>query len=79
LRNRRRDRSPGEAGRLLEEAVRAALQAGDGSATPRITISGSGADALLGDLPVTALERGAVGPSAWPHARESAWLAGVVR
>jgi hypothetical protein len=79
LRNRRRDRSPGEAGRLLEEAVRAALQAGDGSATPRITISGSGTDALLGDLPVTALERGAVGPSAWPHARESAWLAGVVR
>jgi hypothetical protein len=79
LRNRRRDRSPGEAGRLFEEAVRAALQAGDGSATPRVTISGSGADALRGELPVTALERGAAGPSAWPQARESAWLAGVAR
>lgn len=78
LRNRRRDRSPGEAGRLLEEAVRAALHAGDGSATPRITISGSGADALRGDLPVTALDRGPAGFSAWPQARESAWLAGVV-
>jgi hypothetical protein len=79
LRSRRRDRSGGEAARILEEAARTAALAGDGSAPPRVALSGSGATLLREELPVTALERGLTGPVAWPQAAEAAWLVGVVR
>jgi hypothetical protein len=76
LRNRRRDRSPGEGARLGEEAVRAGGAAGNGAAPPRLVVSGSGASAVRRELGGDA--RGLEGPAEWPEARDAAWLGGLV-
>ncbi len=81
LRNRRRDRSPGEAARLLEEAERTARLAADGegeSGSWRLVLAGSDAvqlrrelqDAAAGEPPRS---------TEWPEAAEAAWLAGLLR
>lgn len=78
LRNRRRDRSPGEGSRLRDEAARAAGPAGQGAAPPRLVVSGSGASGLRREFDDDAAGRGLEGPQEWPDAREAAWLGGLV-
>ena len=75
LRDRRRDASPGEAGRLLDEADRVAHLAG--LAAARVRFVGS-------DAPRLRLEAGLAGDEALPaapppsEASEAAWLPGAV-
>ena len=76
LRNRRRDRSAGEASRLLEEASRAAAAAGDGVGPVRLVLSGAGAAGLRRELGVEDVGRGLEAPGDWPEAAETAWLGG---
>jgi len=78
LRNRRRDRSPGEESRLRDEAARAASTAGHGPALPRLVVSGSGSSGLRRALDDLAAGRRLEGPAEWPEAREAAWLGGLV-
>jgi hypothetical protein len=77
LRNRRRDRSAGEASRLREEASRAA-SAGDGANPVRLVVSGAGATRLRGELGEEGAGRGLEGPGEWPDATEAAWLGGLL-
>lgn len=74
LRSRRRDRSPGEAERLREEARRASAAADSGA----FVVSGSGALRLRRDLGGRAAGNGLDGPAEWPEAAEAAWLGGLV-
>jgi hypothetical protein len=79
LRSRRRDRSPGEAARIRDEAARAVATVHDGAAPPsRLVVSGAGAalvrSALNGDAPGPGLE----GPAEWSDARETVWLGGLL-
>jgi len=78
LRNRRRDRSAGEAWRLREEASRAAALAGDGRGPVRLVVSGAEATRLQRELGGEGAERGLEGPGKWPDAGEAAWLGGLV-
>jgi hypothetical protein len=78
LRNRRRDRSPGEAWRLREEAARASAGPGNGARVPRLVVSGTDAASLRRELSADALGRGLEGPAEWPEARDEAWLGGLV-
>jgi hypothetical protein len=81
LRNRRRDLSAGEAGRLAQEARRTAQLAANGSGPRRLPVVFSGADALrlrreLDPSDVAASSR----TEAWPpEAAEVAWLPGALR
>ena len=79
LRSRRRDRSPGEAGRLLDEASRAALAAGGNGAGPaRLVVSGSEAARLRQEIEGLA-EPGLAGPGeGLPGPAEAAWVGGLV-
>ena len=58
LRSRRRDRSPGEAGRLLEEARRAAGAAGDGTRSLRLVVSGRESGRMGREIGENLAERG---------------------
>ncbi len=78
LRNRRRDRSAGEASRLREEASRAAASAGDGADPVRLVVSGAGATRLRHELGEEGAGRGLEGPGEWPDAAEAAWLGGLL-
>ncbi len=78
LRNRRRDRSAGEASRLREEASRAAASAGNGTGTVRLVVSGAGAAGLRRELEGEGAGPGLEGPGEWPEAAETAWLGGLV-
>lgn len=78
LRNRRRDRSPGEAARLCEEAARTARLAGDGESLRPLVFSGADAERLrleAGTEPPP--HPGLAGPAEWPEAAEAAWLGGL--
>jgi hypothetical protein len=77
LRNRRRDPSEGEAGRLLAEASRTARLAGDGDGPVSLALSGAGAGRLREALGPRA-SGGLEGPPGWPQAAEAAWLAGIL-
>jgi hypothetical protein len=76
FRTRRRDRGPGEARRLLEEAERTALLGGGDGA---VTFVGAGARDLVQEL-VAAGSPVSLGPGAEsaPDGAEAAWLAGVL-
>lgn len=77
LRNRRRDRSAGEAGRLVEEAARTALMIGEGS--KHLLLCGADAGRLRREMETgSPTERMLEGPGEWPEAVEAAWLAGVL-
>jgi hypothetical protein len=78
LRNRRRDRSPGEASRLREEAARAAATAGNGTDPARLVVSGADAARLRHELGAGLAEPGLAGRGDWPGADESAWLGGLL-
>jgi hypothetical protein len=78
LRSRRRDRSPGEAARIREEARRAALAHEGSVSARRLVVSGAGAALLLSELNGDAPALGLEGPPRWPEARETAWLGGLV-
>ena len=58
LRSRRRDRSLGEAGRLLEEARRAAGAAGDGTRSLRLVVSGRESGRMGREIGENLAERG---------------------
>jgi hypothetical protein len=78
FRSRRRDRSDGEAHRLLAEATRAARQAGEEGDPVQLILSGSGAGRLQEALgPGSAAPGGLQGPREWPEAAEAIWLAGA--
>jgi len=79
VRSRRRDRSLGEAARLVDEASRSAAFSGDGNGRPRVSLHGSGAALLRHEGALaTAPEGGLHAPEGWPDAAETAWLAGVL-
>jgi hypothetical protein len=78
LRNRRRDRSSGEASRLREEASRAAFVNGNGSAVVRLVVSGVGAPGLRHDLGLEPSGAGLTVRADWPDAAEAAWLGGLL-
>jgi hypothetical protein len=79
LRNRRRDRSPGEAGRLWDEASRAALDAGNGTGPARLVVSGSEAARLRQEIGERLAERGLAWPGEeLPGAAEAAWVGGLL-
>jgi hypothetical protein len=78
LRNRRRDRSPGEAARLREEAARAAAMEGDGAGPVPLVVSGTDAAHLRRELGDEGGERGLDGPTEWADAAEAAWLGGLL-
>jgi hypothetical protein len=81
VRSRRRDRSAGEASRLLDEASRISVLSGDGEAPQKIVLHGSGAVALRGEAAlVGSLEDQprSARTDGWRGAAEAAWLAGVV-
>jgi hypothetical protein len=78
LRNRRRDRSPGEAGRLREEASRAFSAAGNGHGPARLVVSGAEAERLRREIGEDLAERGLPGPGNWPEAAEAAWVGGLL-
>ncbi len=78
LRNRRRDRSTGEAWRLREEAARASAPPGSGAPAPRLVVSGTGAASLRRELSADAVGGRLEGPAEWPEARDEAWLGGLV-
>jgi hypothetical protein len=78
LRNRRRDRSTGEASRLRLEAGRTSALAGDGRNPVRLVVSGAEAARLRHELGGESAGRGLEGPEEWPDAAEAAWLGGLV-
>lgn len=79
LRNRRRDRSTGEAARLLREASRTWDLAGDGRDPVRLVVSGAEAARLRHELGGESAGRGLGAPGEWPDAAEApSWLGGLV-
>jgi hypothetical protein len=79
LRSRRRDRSPGEGGRLWNEASRAALAAGNGTAPVRLVVSGSEAARLQEEIGEGLAERGLAGRGEErPGPAEAAWVGGLL-
>lgn len=78
LRSRRRDRSAGEAGRLLEEARRTAVGSGNGATSPPLVLSGADSSRLRLELGLESGAPGLAGPGEWPGATEAAWLGGLV-
>jgi hypothetical protein len=79
LRSRRRDTSAGEAGRLLQEAERAARLAANGDERHTIALSGSDATRLRAEAGVAGDEPPSLaGIRKWPEAAEAAWLRGLV-
>jgi len=78
VRSRWRDRSSGEASRLLREASRAAALAGDGEEPVRLVVSGAEAARVrreLGEAPGPAL----AGVGDWPGAGEApSWVGGLL-
>ena len=79
LRNRRRDRSTGEASRLRREASRTSDLAGDGRGPVRLVVSGAEANRLRHELGGENAGRGLEGPGEWSEAAEApSWLGGLV-
>jgi len=78
VRNRRRDRSSGEASRLRQEAGRAAAHAGNGAGPARLVVSGADATRLRREVGGEPFERGLEGPGEWDDAVEAAWLGGLL-
>jgi len=76
LRNRRRDRSSGEAERLRDEASRAAAAAGDGSG--RLVVSGREAARLRLEIGEGVVEQSLPGPAGWSDSEETAWIGGLL-
>jgi hypothetical protein len=74
LRSRRRDRSPGEAGRVLEEARRAAEAAGDGARPLRLAVSGRESSRMGREIGEDVAEHGL----ARTEATEAAWVGGLL-
>jgi hypothetical protein len=78
VRNRRRDRSTGEASRLRVEASRASVFGGNGEDPVRLVVSGAEA-ARPRDEPGDSPERGLEVPAEWPGGAEAPpWLGGLV-
>lgn len=78
LRNRRRDRSSGEASRLREDASRAAAVDGNGNGAARLVLSGAEAQRLCRELGLEPGEAGLPVHGGWPDAAEAAWLGGLL-
>ena len=78
LRNRRRDRSSGEASRLREAVGRAAAHAGNGAGPARLVVSGADATRLRREVGGELAEPGLEGPGEWEGAVEAAWLGGLL-
>ena len=78
LRNRRRDRSPGEADRLLDEASRTSAAAGNGVEPVRLVLSGREAARLRREIGESVAEQALAGPGSWPEAAETAWVGGLL-
>jgi hypothetical protein len=78
LRSRRRDRSSGEASRLLEDLARTAASAGNGKGSLRLVLSGADATRLRREAGGELAERGLAGPAEWEGAAEAAWLGGLL-
>lgn len=78
FRSRRRDRSEGEADRLLAEATRTVRLAGDGMGPVQLAVSGADADRLRDALGGAATLAGRQWPEQWPDAAEAAWLGGML-
>jgi len=82
LRNRRRDRDEGEAGRLRREVDRTAALAGNGSGPWRVRVTGPGSASLIAEL-----QRAGHAVAPWSPAREGLleeardvpWLAAVLQ
>jgi hypothetical protein len=78
LRNRRRDRSGGEASRLRDDAGRAAAHAGNGIGPARFGLSGVDATRLRREVGGENAPRGLQGPVEWDDAVDAAWLGGLL-
>jgi hypothetical protein len=78
LRSRRRDRSSGEASRLVDELARTATFAGNGAGPLRFVVSGADATRLRREAGGDVVERGLEGPGEWDDAVEAAWLGGLL-
>ena len=79
LRNRRRDTSAGEGGRLLQEAERVARLAANGDGRRGVVLSGADATRLRAEAGVAdAGPRPLAGIRQWPEAADAAWLRGLV-
>ena len=78
LRNRRRDRSQGEAARLREELVRLAPLAANGNGSVPLVVSGSDAPRLRPDLASGAAGNRAAAAPTLSSGAEAGWLLGLV-
>ncbi len=79
LRNRRRDASAGELGRLLQEAERVARLAANGDGRRGVAFSGADATRLRAEAGAAeALPPPRAGIHPWPDAADVAWLRGLV-
>jgi len=78
LRNRRRDRSSGEASRLRDEVGRAVAHAGNGTGPARLIVSGADAARLRREVGGGPSGRWLDGPREWDDAVEAAWLGGLL-
>jgi hypothetical protein len=77
LRSRRRDRSPGEASRLRDEAGRLAAAANGGSALP-LALAGSDGRRLRRELGTSEAGEALPAPGEWTEAADAAWLGGLL-
>ncbi len=79
LRSRRRDGSAGEAGRLLQEAERAARLGANGDGRRAVVLCGADATRLRAEAGVSGAEPPSLaGVRRWPEAAEAAWLRGLI-
>jgi hypothetical protein len=79
LRSRRRDTSAGEAGRLVQEAERAARPVENGDGRRAVVLSGSDAARLSAEAGLAREQPPALaGIRQWPEAAEAAWLRGLL-
>jgi hypothetical protein len=75
LRSRRRDRSPGEAARLRDEAARAAAAANGG---PSLSLALAGSDGRRLRRELGSAEEALPAPGEWAEAADAAWLGGLL-
>ena len=79
LRNRRRDRSAGEASRLRGEASRTSDLAGNGGDPARLVVSGAGANRLRRELGGEDAGGGLEAPGEWHEEADApSWLGGLL-